>query len=463
MTRFHLNLSLMTPGHFRHAWRLSHADPLAYLDVDHFVRLARLAEDAKVDAVFLGDAPALRGEIASAPGTGIDPLILLGHIAAVTQNLGVIITSSSTFNSPYNLARRFQALDHVTKGRAAVNVVTTAATAAAANFGLDEHPDRATRYRRAWEFLDVVTRLWDGWAPDWLVADRETGEYADPSRITPIDHRGEFFAVAGPLPVPAGPQGRPVLVQAGGSEGGLRLAGDFADVVFTVAQTREDAVAFRNEIRSRAAAAERRPDDVKVSLGVVVLVGEDERDAARRLDELAATLPMGRLAAEMVRNLGLSVEQFGPDVPIRAADLPDDVPESAFSAGFGRAVRALIAQEPRTPRQLVIGSAGGSGHRLVVGSPERVAADLADWFAAGAADGFTIMPADVAVDLENFTRLVVPILQRRGIFQSEYSAPTLRARLFGTSSDTDHEHDDVVSWAPVGEVDSAVVEGLRLG
>ncbi|WOC11432.1 NtaA/DmoA family FMN-dependent monooxygenase [Gordonia sp. MP11Mi] len=430
MTKFHLNLSLMTPGHFRQAWRLPHNDPTAFLDADHFVRLARLAEDAKIDAVFLGDAPALRGEIESAPGTGLDPLILLGHVAALTRELGVIITSSSTFNSPYNLARRFQALDHVTKGRAGVNVVTTAATAAAANFGLDEHPDRTTRYRRAWEFLDVVTRLWRSWEPDWLVADRAAGVYADSSRIRPVEHRGEFFSVAGPLPVPPGPQGSPVLVQAGGSEGGLRLAGDFADVVFTVAQTREDAVAFRDDIRSRAVEAGRDADAVKVSLGVVVLVGVDEADAANRLDELAAILPIEKLTAGLLNDLGLPAGSFGPDDPINADDLPDEVSGTAFSAGFGRAVRALIAQGPRTPRQIVVGSAGGSGHRLVVGSPERIADDLGEWFTAGAADGFTIMPADTAVDLENFTRLVVPILQERGQFQTDYADPTLRGRLF---------------------------------
>jgi len=426
MTGFHLNLSLMTPGHFRHAWRLPHVDPLAYLDIDYFTRLARIAEDAKIDAVFLGDGPALRGEIEEAPGTGLDPLVLLGHIAATTTNLGVIITSSTTYNSPYNLARRFQALDHVTKGRAAVNIVTTGTPAAAANFGLAEHPDRETRYRRADEFLDVVTRLWDGWEPDAIVADKAGGRYADVARIHRIDHSGEFFAVAGPLPVRAGPQGRPVVVQAGGSEGGLALAGRYADVVFTVAQTRSSAVAFRTDIRRRAAAAGR---DVKVSLGVVVLVAATEEEARRRERELYAHLPIDRLTAVVAQNLGLPAGAFGPDDPITAADLPDTIPIGAFSAGFSAATRALIAEGPRTPRELVQRGAGGSGHRLLVGSAEQVADDLAAWFAAGTADGFTVMPADTAVDLPNFARLVVPILQERGLFQKEYGHPTLRGRL----------------------------------
>ncbi|MGE0781715.1 NtaA/DmoA family FMN-dependent monooxygenase [Mycolicibacterium sp.] len=429
MTGLHLNISLMTPGHFRHAWRLPYADPLAYLDVDHFARLTRIAEDATIDAVFLGDGPALRGEIEEAPGTGLDPLVLLGHLAALTTNIGVVITSSTTYNSPYNLARRFQALDHVTRGRAAVNIVTTGTPAAAANFGLTEHPDKDTRYRRAWEFLDVVTRLWDGWEPGWLVADKESGRYADVSKIHRADHYGEFFSVAGPLPVAPGPQGRPVLVQAGGSDGGLKLAGDFADVVFTVAQTQAKAAAFRSDIRRRAVAAGRRADDVKVSLGVVVLVAATEDEARARAEQLYATLPIERLTAQLLADLGLPAGSFGPDDPISAVDLPEAIPAGAFSAGFSVSTRALIAERPRTPRELVNGSAGGSGHRLVVGSAEQVADDLESWHRAGTADGFTIMPAETAVDLENFATLVVPILQERGLFRRGYPAATLRERL----------------------------------
>ncbi|MFE3280120.1 NtaA/DmoA family FMN-dependent monooxygenase [Nocardia sp. NPDC059239] len=429
MAGFHLNLSLMTPGHFRHAWRAEGADPLAYLDIDYFQRLARIAEAAKIDAVFLGDGPALRGEIEEAPGTGLDPLILLGNLAAVTERLGVVITASTTYNSPYNLARRFQALDHVTKGRAAVNIVTTATPAAAANFGATDHPDKATRYRRAWEFLDIVIKLWDSWEPDWLIADKRSGRYADPARIHRIDHDGEFFSVAGPLPVAPGPQGRPVIVQAGGSEGGLRLAGDFAEVVFTVAQTCGKAVDFRSEVRRRAVAAGRRPDDVKISLGVVVLVEATEEQARRRERELYAQLPIERLTAALLANLGLAPGSFGPDDEISAADLPEDLPAEAFSTGFGISLRALLAEGPRTARELIQRGAGGAGHRLLVGTPQQVADDLEAWFQASAADGFTVMPAETAIDLENFATLVVPILQQRGLFQREYSAPTLRERL----------------------------------
>ncbi len=425
----HLIASLMTPGHFRTAWRLPHSDPADHLSIDHYRRLALIADEVGLDAIFLGDAPALGADIGSTPGGGIDPLILLGHLTAITERVGAVITSSATYNSPYNLARRFQSLDIVTGGRAAVNVVTTYAPAAAANFGLPEPLDKQTRYRRAHEFLDVVTRLWDGWEPDALVADKESGVYADASRIHPVDHEGEFFSVAGPLPVPAGPQGRPVVVQAGGSEGGLQLAGDFADVVFTVAQTQAKAVAFRDDIRARATAAGRQRDDVVVSLGVIVLIGEDEADAQRRADELYATLPIDDLARGLLLTLGIADTDL--DRPIAIEDLPEVPVGEAGSIGFQVSTRALIAERPLSARELVRRTSGAAagGHRLVVGTAAQVADDLQAWHAAGAADGFTIMYAETAVDFERFARLVVPILVERGLFRPAEHGSTLRERL----------------------------------
>jgi len=429
MTTLHLVASLMTPGHYRTAWRLPGADPAASLSIDHYQELARTADEAGLDAIFLGDAPALGPDVATTPGGGIDPLVLLAHLTAVTRRVGAVITSSSTYNSPYNLARRFQSLDIVTGGRVAVNVVTTYAPAAAANFGLAAPLDRATRYRRAHEFLDVVTRLWDAWEPGAIVADKDTGRYADPARIHRIDHEGEFFSVAGPLPVPAGPQGRPVVVQAGGSEGGLDLGATFADVVFTVAQTRGRAVAFRDDVRARAVAAGRRADDVKISLGVVVLVGETDEDARRRVAELTATLPVDELARGVLTALGLPERDL--DEPVRLEDLPASVPGEAGSEGFRLSTRALLAEQPLSARELVRRTAGGpaGGHRLVVGSPERIADDLEEWFRAGAADGFTVMFADTAVDFGRFARLVVPLLVERGFFRPAEVGVTLRERL----------------------------------
>jgi alkanesulfonate monooxygenase SsuD/methylene tetrahydromethanopterin reductase-like flavin-dependent oxidoreductase (luciferase family) len=187
---FHLVASLMTPGHFRAAWRLPHNHPTDWLSIDRFQRLARIADEAGLHAIFLGDTPALSPDIAHNPGNGIDPLVLLGNLAAITTRVGVLITSSATYNSPYNLPRRFQALDIVTKGRAAVNIVTTYAPDAAATFGLAEPLDKDTRYRRAYEFLSVVQGLWDGWEPDAIVEDKAAGIYADAAKIHSLDHAG---------------------------------------------------------------------------------------------------------------------------------------------------------------------------------------------------------------------------------------------------------------------------------
>ncbi len=426
---FHLVASLMTPGHFRAAWRLEHNDPGAHLSVDHFQALARTADEVGLDAIFLGDAPAVSADIAVNPANGIDPLVLLGNLAAITTRVGVLITSSTTYNSPYNLARRFQALDIVTKGRAAVNLVTTFAPAASANFGLAEPPVKEDRYRRAYEFVQVVQGLWDGWEPDAIIGDKESGVYADADRIHRIDHEGEFFSVAGPLPTPSGPQGRPVVCQAGGSEGGLKLGAELADVVFTVAQTLDKAVGFREDIRARAVAAGRQADDVKVSLGVIVLVGTDEEDAGRRFDELWSTVPEEHVARTTLALLGLG--EWGLDEPITLADLPEVPVGEAGSVGFQISTRGLLKEGPLTPRQLIRRTAGvaGGGHRLVIGSPEQIADDLEAWWRAGAGDGFTIMYADTSVDFDRFARLVVPILVERGLFVPGEEGSTLRDRL----------------------------------
>lgn len=428
MSTFHLAASLMTPGHFRNAWRLPHADPGAHRDIEHYRRLARIADEAGFDAIFVGDGPALSPDIAHAPAGGIDPLVLLTDLLAVTERVGAFATSSSTYNSPYNLARRFASLDIVSKGRAAVNVVTTYAPAAAANFGLAQPLDKETRYRRAHEFLDVVTRLWDAWEPDALVQDKASGVYADVDRIHTIDHEGEFFSVKGPLPGPTGPQGRPVIVQAGGSEGGRRLAADFAEVVFTVAQTQAGAVRFREEVRARAIAAGRSADDVKVSLGVIVLVGDDEDDVARRQEELLGTVPLAERTREFLAALG--IPDHDPDAPIRAADLPAELSVHG-SAGFQASTRALAVESGLSARELVRTSVGLSsgGHRLLVGTPQTIADDLEAWWRVGAADGFTIMYADTSVDFELFARQVVPLLTERGLLASAPAGATLRERL----------------------------------
>lgn len=428
MSTFHLNLSLMTPGHFRGAWRLPGRDPLAWVDVNRYRELVRIAEEAKIHAVFLGDSPGLGTSIAGHPETGLEPTILFADLLAGTKHLGAIATGSSTYNSPYNLARRYLALDHVTGGRSAFNVVTTFAPHSAAAFGYAAAPEKADRYRRADEFARVVLSLWDGWDDGALVGDRISGRFADPARINRVEHQGEFFRVSGALSVPPSPQRRPVLVQAGGSPGGLALAANWADLVFTAGQDLDEAVAFRADTKRRVARAGRDPGQILTSLGVIVLVGDSEDDVRRRIDQLVGTTDLHAAATQVAVQLGLGADALDPDSVI-TLDALDAAPHPPASAGFHRSSRALIAAGPRTVRDLITRSAGGAGHRLLAGTPEHIADDLERWFRAGAADGFTIMPADTANDFERFARQVVPLLQRRGLFQQDYAGTTLRENL----------------------------------
>ncbi|MGW4580606.1 NtaA/DmoA family FMN-dependent monooxygenase [Rhodococcus sp. YH1] len=425
----HLNISLLTPGHFRGAWRTVGNNPTDFVDPEHFRRLIRIAERGSLTAVFVGDSPALSGEIGNAPGLGLDPVVMLAHAAAGTSGIGVIATGSSTYNDPYNLARRYLSLDHLTGGRAGWNVVTTQLDSAAANFGYAEVPDKADRYRRADEFVEVVTKLWDGWQPGALIGDRSTGRFADPELIRGAEHHGEYFSVAGALPLPRSPQGRPLIVQAGASEGGLALAGRYADVVFTAAQTVEVAHALRTDLRRRAGAAGRAPDSLRTSTGLITVVGDTEEQARQRERELRETIPLGTALPQLAGQLGLDPATLTLDTVVTAGDLPAPAAGAPRSEGFLTSIRALLSDVPLTARELIHRFAGGAGHRLVVGTAEQIADTIEAWFRAGATDGFTVMPGDVGTGLEAFVDQVVPELVRRGLFRGEYAHTTLRGNL----------------------------------
>lgn len=421
--RYHLNLSLMQPGHFRTAWRLPGHDPRAVLDIEYFARITEHAERAKLHTVFLGDGPGASPAIAGGPEAGIDPTILFANLFARTSRIGAIATSSTTYNEPYNLARRYSALDHVSGGRTALNAVTTLNPTAAAAFGYAHEIPKSERYERAEEFLEVITALWGAWDDDAIVADAESGVYADTAKIHPIDFEGAHFRVRGNLSLPESPQGRPLIVQAGGSAGGIRLGARFADIVFTVAQTKGRARAFRREL-AQAALAVGRVTPPQTSLGVVLLIGSTEEEARRRGDELLDTLgdqAIDRLLAQ----LGIPAGTLDPD-DLVTRDLVRPEALGKGSDGFHASTLALLEEQPLTARELLLRSAAGNGHRLVLGTPEQIADDLDAWFDAGTADGFTVMSADNLVDAPAFLDEVVPILQRRGSFRTEYQGATLR-------------------------------------
>ncbi|MFH8774885.1 LLM class flavin-dependent oxidoreductase [Streptomyces sp. NPDC017958] len=425
--RLHLNAFLMNTGHHEASWRLPESDPYAHVELDHYVRLARIAERGTFDSLFLADGPQLWGSVAQRPAGALEPLTLLTALATATEHIGLIATASTSYNSPYNLARKFASLDIISGGRAGWNIVTTAGAEAARNFGLDGEPAHAERYARAAEFLDVALKLWDSWEDDAIVADKAAGVWGDDAKIHPPRHRGTYFSVEGALNVPRTPQGYPLLVQAGSSADGRRFAARYAEAVFTAQQTLQDAQAFYGDLKSRTAQAGREPDHVKVLPGIVPVVGSTEAEArtAERLLEDHIVYDHGVSRLESLLQLPSGTLELDAQLP---AGLP---PESAIEGAKSRytLIVELARRERLTVRQLIGRLGGGRGHLTFAGTPEQVADQIETWFTQGAADGFNIMPAVLPSGLETFVEHVVPILRTRGLLRTAYSPrQTLRER-----------------------------------
>ncbi|MEX3815072.1 LLM class flavin-dependent oxidoreductase [Paraburkholderia sp. BR13439] len=423
--RLHLNVNILHSGFVPSAWRLEEADPRAFIDVDHYVHVARIAEAGKLDAVFLADNAAIVDQIDFRPITALEPTVLLASIAAATTHIGVIGTASTSYNEPYNIARRFATLDHVSNGRAGWNVVTTADLPSARNFGRDAVPNHAERYERAAEFTEVVKALWDSWEDDAFVGNKAGGRFVDVAKVHPIAHRGRYFDVQGPLNLPRTPQGHPVLVQAGASADGRELAARHAEAVFSASQSFEESAAYRRDLNERAAAYGRAA--VKVLAGLTTIIGATHSEALRRRDELVEQIPWRYSLNRLAGTLGIDVERLTLDAP-----LPDDLALPGGGNGNHTFFHATIAEARRhghTVRELIRALAGGTGHRVIVGTPEQIADDIQRWFDGGAADGFNLMPDALPGGLRDFVDGVVPILQQRGIFRSEYEGTTLREHL----------------------------------
>ena len=422
--QLHLNAFLMSSGHHEAAWRLPESDPHADFDVSHWVALAQLAERGKLDSLFLADGPSLWHGADFRPAGQLEPTVLLSVLATVTERIGLIATASTTYNEPYRVARRFASLDHVSGGRAGWNIVTTADREAAQNFGLAHRPDHRERYARAAEFVDISLRLWDSWDDEAAIADKATGRFARPGSIQPIDHKGAYYSVRGPLNVSRPPQGHPLLVQAGSSEDGREFAARYAEAVFTAQQTLGDATAFYSDLKTRIARHGRDPEEVKILPGIVPVLGGTEAEA-RELEQLLDEL--------IVPEYGLRALSEVLEVPVDVLELdkqlPDEIPDSATVEGAqsrSRLIVDLARRERLTIRELLGRLGGGRGHWTVVGAPEQVADALLDWFERGAADGFNVMGPVLPASLEHFIDDVVPLLQRRGVFRTEYAGHTLR-------------------------------------
>ncbi|MFH8441093.1 LLM class flavin-dependent oxidoreductase [Streptomyces sp. NPDC018026] len=425
--RLHLNAFLMNTGHHEASWRLPESDPYAHVSLAHYVNLARTAERGTFDSLFLADGPQLWSNLAQRPAGALEPLTLLTALATATEHIGLIATASTSYNSPYNLARRFASLDIVSGGRAGWNIVTTAGAEAARNFGLDAEPAHAERYARAAEFLDVALKLWDSWEDDAVLADKAAGVWGDDARVHPPRHKGTYFRVEGALNVPRTPQGYPLLVQAGSSTDGKSFAARYAEAVFTAQQTLGDAQAFYADIKARTRLAGRDPGHLKVLPGIVPVLGSTEaeaRAAERVLDDHIVPAHGVRRLEDLLRLEPGTLDLDGP--------LPDDLPpESAVEGAKSRytLIVELARRERLTVRRLIGRLGGGRGHLTFTGTPEQVADRIESWFTEGAADGFNIMPPVLPSGLETFVDHVVPILRGRGLLRTAYGPrQTLRER-----------------------------------
>jgi FMN-dependent oxidoreductase (nitrilotriacetate monooxygenase family) len=380
-----------------------------------------------MDSIFLADNIAIAEYRAThLPQTQFDPISVLSALAAVTSHIGLIGTGSTTYSKPWELARRFATLDHLSGGRAGWNIVTTVTPLAAANFGEPAHPDHADRYARAHEFVEVVLRAWDSWEDDAVIGDRERGVWADRGKLHAPHFHGQFYDVEGVLPFPRSPQGHPVLVQAGQSAAGVGLAARYAELVFSGPPSLEAAVAFRTGLHAQAAAAGRDPEQVLVLPALMVTMGGTEAEArarAQRLEELAS--PEFRWQNALY-TAGLDPDAYDPDKPLPAELWAGPPAPSSRAEVLYAAARARPGASLREVTQQVT---GGAGQTHFVGTPEQLADHVIAWQDAGAVDGFTIMGSTLPYELATFADHVVPILQRRGRFRTAYAGPTLRDHL----------------------------------
>lgn len=429
-TQMKLGVFLITSGHHIAAWR--HPDAYSGATIDEYVAIAQMSEAAKLDMVFIADTLSSRTSNLEASSRNahsfstslFEPMTLLAAMSARTEKIGLIGTASTTFMHPYNLARQFASLDHVSKGRAGWNIVTTADDESAQNFGLKKATAHDFRYTAAEECVDVVRMLWDSWEDDAIVHDRENGRFFAPQRMHKANHVGEHYQIAGPLNIPRPPQGHPILVQAGSSGPGRDLAARVADIIFTANPTLEEAISFRDDIKARAAGFGRDPATVLVMPGVTPVVGKDRQDAMSKLEQLHAMID-----PEIAIN---TLQNFMPDVDLQSLDLDQPVPDlpvTEAQQSRQRLALDMARRENLTLRQLAQRFSGQRGHWTPVGSPVEVADQMEEFFLKGGADGFNLMPSMFPTMLEEFVDLVLPELRKRGLFRSEYEGSTLRENL----------------------------------
>jgi FMN-dependent oxidoreductase (nitrilotriacetate monooxygenase family) len=409
------------------AWRYPGAYPDANFNFGHLKRFAQTLERGKFDAFFMADHMAVLNMPLDAlkrshTVTSFEPFTLLSALAVATEHIGLVATGSTTFDAPYHIARRFASLDHISGGRAGWNIVTTSNPDAALNFGLDDHMEHSERYRRAREFYDVVTGLWDSFADDAFVRDVKHGIYVDPDKLHVLDHKGKYLSVRGPLNIARPIQGWPVIVQAGASEAGRQLAAETAEAVFTAQNSLAAGREFYADVKSRAEKAGRSRDHIKIMPGCFVVVGDTVEEARAKRAKLDSFVHYANAIASLSIALGHDASGFDPDGPL------PEIPESnASKSGRQRAID-LARRENLTVRQLAQRLGGYSGLAMV-GTPQTIADEMEEWLETEGSDGFTIMFPYLPGGLDDVVDRVVPELQRRDLFRRDYEGKTLRENL----------------------------------
>ncbi len=419
----HINLFLMGCGHHRAAWRHPQSSVEQLGDIRYYEALAQVAERGKLDAVFFADSGAA-GNVSDGSWWYLEPLTAIAAMSRATRDIGFISTVSSTFYTPFHAARLLASLDHISGGRIGWNVVTSMFDVEARNHGYQSMPDHEERYRRAEEFVQAVSGLWDSWADDALLFDRQ-GHYADPDKVRPINHQGEFFQVDGPLNVPRPVQGHPVLFQAGASGQGRALAARYAEAIYAVAYDLPAAQSYYRDIKQRVSAAGRTVA-VPIMPGLVTYVAATEMEARAKQRELDELLPTDASLRQLAQFIDQDCTAWELDAPV--PPLPSLAEFKGPQGRYSTILRIIDTEQP-TLRQLLGRLAAGGGHCTMVGTPEQIVDQMELWFCNEGADGFNLMPPSLPGGLEDFVDQVVPLLQQRGLFRCDYEGNTLRDHL----------------------------------
>ncbi|MDR3461289.1 MAG: LLM class flavin-dependent oxidoreductase [Beijerinckiaceae bacterium] len=425
--RLHLGAFMRPVSLHTGAWRYPGALPGANFDFPNIKRFAQTLERGRFDAFFMADHLAvlnmpLEALKRSHTVTSFEPFTLLSALASVTEHIGLVATASTTFESPYHIARRFASLDHISGGRAGWNIVTTSNPDAALNFGLDEHMDHGDRYERAREFYDVVTGLWDSFADDAFIRDVDSGLFFDPEKLHVLGHKGKYLSVRGPLNIARPVQGWPVIVQAGASEPGRQLAAETAEVVFAAGSSLASGQAFYADVKGRMDRLGRNRDHLKILPGAFTVVADTDEEAREKRAVLDSLVHYESSIASLSVMLGVDASAFDPDGPL------PEIPETNASRSARERVVDLARRSKLNVRQLAQRLGGYSGLAFV-GTPTTIADQMEEWLVGEGCDGFNVMFPYLPGGLDDFVDKVVPELQRRGLFRREYEGKTLRENL----------------------------------